>query len=98
MALPSRAATSEHWGETSPTLGHVQPVQPLKEVSGRTEVPQQRTQSTRDQKGNRKRRKQSSFAAACRELTATCVSRGLCLCREGMHVSPKGQKNEETEE
>lgn len=84
-ALLSRAATPELWGGTSPTQGHVQPAQPQKEVSGRTEAPQQRTQSTRDQKEN-KRRKQSRFAAACRALIANCVS------REGMHVTPKEQK------
>lgn len=89
MALPGRAALSEHWGGTSPTQGHVQPVQLQKEVNGRTEVPQQRTQSTKDQRGNRNRRKRSSFAAACRALIATRVSTGHWLCRERMHVNPK---------
>lgn len=92
MALPGRAALSEHWGGTSLTQGHVQPVQLQKEVNGRTEVPQHRTQSTKDQRGNRKRGKRSSFAAACRALIATRVRTGHWLCRERMHVNPKEYK------
>ena len=33
-ALPSRGATSEHWGGTSPTHGHIQSVQLKEEVKG----------------------------------------------------------------